>query len=249
LVAAKAFFFCLLILLAACTQLSQQPQQPDPRVDELLAGMAQCLDNQAQLAEQLAGQERQLEVQQQQLDAVSAGLDSIGLLREPPPVAAAIECPAPQPAAAKLVVGQLEQVWLPDLELALPARIDTGAETASLDAHDIRIFERDGRNWVRFKLQHPQTAEPLLLERRLVRTAAIIQSNVEEAERRPVIRLAIRIGHIDQVAEFTLSDRSHLDYQVLVGRNILRDVMVVDVSGKNLAPPTPPRDDPEDAGR
>ena len=40
----------------------------------------------------------------------------------------------------KMVVGQLEQVWLPNLELALPARIDTGAETASLDARNIELF-------------------------------------------------------------------------------------------------------------
>ena len=48
--------------------------------------------------------------------------------------------------------------------------------------------------------------------------------------------LGITIGHISQTAEFTLSDRSHLDYQVLVGRNILQDMMVVDVSRKNIAP-------------
>ena len=74
------------------------------------------------------------------------------------------------------------------------------------------------------------------MERRLKRMVSIIQANTPEAERRPVIKLGITIGHISQTAEFTLSDRSHLDYQVLVGRNILQDVMVVDVSRKNIAP-------------
>ena len=48
------------------------------------------------------------------------------------------------------------------------------------------------------------------------------------------------IGNIRQKAEFTLSNRSHLDYQVLVGRNILSDVMLVDVSQANIAPPEVP---------
>jgi hypothetical protein len=134
------------------------------------------------------------------------------------------------------MVGQLEQVWLQNLQLALPARIDTGAETASLDARNIELFERNGRRWVRFEIQHPETGDAIQMERKLKRMVAIIQSNTAESERRPVIKLGVTIGHISQTAEFTLSDRSHLDYQLLIGRNILQDVMLVDVSEKNIAP-------------
>ena len=134
------------------------------------------------------------------------------------------------------MVGQREHVWLQDLQLALPARIDTGAETASLDAHNIELFERNSRNWVRFDIVHPETGEPLQLERKLKRHALILQANSSEPERRPVIKLGITIGSVSQTAEFTLSNRSHLDYQILVGRNILKDVMIVDVSQDNLAP-------------
>jgi hypothetical protein len=55
--------------------------------------------------------------------------------------------------------------------------------------------------------------------------------------------LGIVVGNVRQTAEFTLSNRSHLDYQVLVGRNILSDVMVVDVSRVNVAPPRLPEAD------
>ena len=104
---------------------------------------------------------------------------------------------------------------------------------------------------MRFEIVHPDTAEPLLLERKLNRMVAIIQSNSDEAERRPVIKLGITIGHISQTAEFTLSNRSHLGYQVLIGRNILQDVMVVDVSQKNIAPYAVPNgvDDPAGAAQ
>jgi hypothetical protein len=143
---------------------------------------------------------------------------------------------SPTEPPAKMTVGRRERVWLEDLQLALPARIDTGAETASLDARNIERFERDGDAWVRFDILRPRTDELLTMERPLEREARVIQSNTDDPEKRPVITLGIQIGSVRQMAEFTLSDRSHLDYQVLVGRNILQDVMIVDVSEVNLAP-------------
>ncbi len=143
--------------------------------------------------------------------------------------------------SGKLIVGRRERVWVEELQLALPARIDTGAETASLDARNITHFERDGSPWVRFEIARPDTEDKIVLERKKIRDALILQASSEQAERRPVIELGIRLGDVRQLAEFTLSDRSHLDYQMLVGRNILRDVILVDVSGVNLVS-TPQQD-------
>ena len=137
----------------------------------------------------------------------------------------------------KQLVGSLEKVWLPHMNMELEARIDSGAATASLDARDIQVFERDGEQWVRFSIQHPDSGDLKDFERKQVRVVRIIQSNVEDPERRPVIELQVVIGSIVQVAEFTLSDRSHLQHPVLIGRNILRDVMLVDVSQSYIAPP------------
>ncbi|HBF94298.1 MAG TPA: ATP-dependent zinc protease, partial [Marinobacter adhaerens] len=58
------------------------------------------------------------------------------------------------------------------------------------------------------------------------------------AERRVVVELQFFIGDHRQVAEFTLADRTNLTYEVLIGRNILRDVMLVDV-GKEYATELP----------
>jgi hypothetical protein len=162
----------------------------------------------------------------------------------PKPVA----CPPPEKASSKLVVGQLEQVWLSDPEIALTARIDTGAETSSMDARNIELFERDGRRWVRFEIINPATGAPASLERRLKRTVGIQQAGNTEAKRRPVVKMGIVIGRSNQTAEFTLNDRTHLDYQVLIGRNILKDVMMVDVSRKNIAPYVLPKKSPESKG-
>jgi hypothetical protein len=234
----------LLLALGACSSGPFAPRE-DPRLAELSSSMAQCLEGQARTAEMLREQQARLQQQQDTLDEL-AGLMAPQAEEPVPPevVPAAVlsgeVCAAPpaeEPVpGTKLLVGELEEVWLESLEMALPARIDTGAETASIDARNIEVFERDGRRWVRFEILHPVSGEPLPMERRLKRMVSIVQATSPEAERRPVIKLGITIGHISQTAEFTLSDRSHLDYQVLVGRNILQDVMVVDVSRKHIAP-------------
>ena len=226
------------MLLIACSTAVPVEKVEDPRMGLLVSAMDKCLANQALTNEQLQGQKEQLNQQKQQLETLTEGLvgASAAPRNEGTVILPAAEACDASGESSKLVVGQLEQVWLQNLQLALPARIDTGAETASLDAHNIELFERDGRRWVRFEIIHPETGEPLLLERKLKRMVAIVQSNSVESERRPVIKLGITIGQISQTAEFTLSNRSHLDYQLLVGRNILQDVMVVDVSKKNIAP-------------
>jgi hypothetical protein len=230
------------LCLGSCSVLDDSSRRDDQQLQQLLLGMDQCLSGQAQAAEQLRLQEQQLSQQGQQLQAVSDKLEQVNrqASSQPLPVAApSTNCEAQVEAPEKLLVGELEQVWLQNLQLLLPARIDTGAETASLDARNIELFERNSQRWVRFEILHPQTAEPLPVERKLTRMVVILQSNSDQAERRPVIKMGITIGHISQTAEFTLSDRSHLDYQVLIGRNVLMDVMVVDVSQKHIAPVAP----------
>lgn len=234
----KRFMFLPLallpFLLGACVATTNLPQD-DTRLQELATSMDQCLQNQANVSAQLMSQQRQLQQQSEQLSALRGATEETP---EPSPAAAGANAPCAQAGGRtdKLLVGELEQVWLSNLDLALPARIDTGAETASLDARNIELFERDGRRWVRFEILRPGTGKPLVVERKLKRMVMIVQSSSAEPERRPVIQLGITLGHIDQTAEFTLSNRSHLDYQVLIGRNILQDVMLVDVSQKNIAP-------------
>ncbi|PVY79200.1 hypothetical protein C8D92_101410 [Tamilnaduibacter salinus] len=147
------------------------------------------------------------------------------------------------PATDKQIVGQLEQVYLPEPGFVYRARVDSGAETASMDARNVSLFERNGEEWVRFDIPHPtrRTEEPkededdrmkaelVTLERPVERIVRIIQSSTDGYERRPVVLLKFMIGDTVREAEFTLANRSHLSHRMLIGRNILRDVMVIDV--------------------
>ncbi|TYT74455.1 ATP-dependent zinc protease family protein [Desulfobotulus mexicanus] len=138
----------------------------------------------------------------------------------------------------KIIVGAEEKVRITPPGLVLPARMDTGAETASLDARNIERFERDGERWVRFEIPHPKTGKMIPMEQKLQRKARILQSSTDESERRPVVELSLTIGGTTQLTEFTLTDRSHLTFPILIGRNVLKDVMVVDVSLSNTIPLT-----------
>lgn len=171
---------------------------------------------------------------------------------EPPPPqpapAAPQPCTAPpivQPmSAAKagqglLVLGRVEYVLVrregsANPPMKLKARIDTGAGITSLHAHELVEFERDGEPWVRFGLLKPGTDKPVFFERP-IREYANIKQQDNTTERRPVVRMSLTIGDLEESVEVTLTDRSDYVYQVLVGRNLLRDRAIVDVRRKFIA--------------
>ena len=134
----------------------------------------------------------------------------------------------------KMVVGRVEYVVLSANGLPIKARVDTGAKTSSLNALDMVEFERDGKKWVRFAVMNPATEEKVYFERKVQRYVRIKQMETD-FQRRPVVKMGVQLGSVDEFVELTLTDRSDYVYQVLVGRNFLLDRMVVDVSQKYIA--------------
>lgn len=130
----------------------------------------------------------------------------------------------------KMIVGESEIVHLMPPAEDFYARVDSGATTSSLDARDMVVFERDGEDWVRFNLVHNDTGEAASIELEVERFVKIRQANSPKPERRPVVKLKLRLGSFDDYVEFSLADRSAMVYPVLLGRRFLRDVAVVDVA-------------------
>ncbi|KLV09120.1 hypothetical protein ABT56_02690 [Photobacterium aquae] len=138
-------------------------------------------------------------------------------------------------AHGKVILGEEEWVWLDSIKAFFKARVDTGATTSSLSATDVQIFERDGKEWARFYLNHttyerPEDAD--VIEAPVVRWVKIRQANSEEAERRPVIEAWIKLGQLHEKAQFTLADRTQMTYPVLLGREFFKDIALVDVGKK-----------------
>ncbi|MGF1714085.1 ATP-dependent zinc protease family protein [Photobacterium chitinilyticum] len=138
-------------------------------------------------------------------------------------------------AHGKVILGEEEWVWLDSIQSFFKARIDTGATTSSLNAVDIQIFERDGKEWARFNLNHTfdgneEKAE--IVEAPVVRWVKVRQSTSEQSERRPVIEAWVKLGLLHEKAQFTLADRSQMTYPILLGREFFKDIALVDVGKK-----------------
>lgn len=143
----------------------------------------------------------------------------------------------------KTIMGANEWIYLSPPGHHYQARIDSGAATSSLSATDIEYFERNGKRWVRFLLQHDDEADAIPIEARVRRHVLIRQASNPEPERRPVITLTVNMGQdLRYDTEFTLTDRSQMTYPILMGREFLRDISLVDVSRQFIHPKYQPKD-------
>jgi hypothetical protein len=110
----------------------------------------------------------------------------------------------------KIVLGVREEILIKGNkgEKKVMARIDTGAKTCSIDKS---LAEEIGIG-------------PIMSEKK------VWSSNGDSM--RPVVNARIVLGGKEMSSEFTMIDRSHMRYPVLIGRRVLEDGFVVDPSKK-----------------
>lgn len=129
----------------------------------------------------------------------------------------------------KITIGAVEEIVLFPWKIKMPARIDTGAARSCLDARDIRI---DG-NMVEFRISDQYGGKILrapLKGRCRVRSA-------HGLTKRAVVEIEICIGSRRFLTTVNLVDRSGMEYPFLIGRNILAQGFIVDISRSNILPP------------
>jgi hypothetical protein len=128
----------------------------------------------------------------------------------------------------KLLIGANEWVDFPDFDIhRISAKIDTGAYTSSL--HCSRIKEKDGE--LHFVLVHTKEDKQLNKEFLTTRySQKRIRSSNGTSQLRYVIKTFVRIHGKKYKTEFSLTDRSRMKNPVLIGRKLLRDRFLVDVS-------------------
>jgi hypothetical protein len=128
----------------------------------------------------------------------------------------------------KEILGWVEHVRVGKSRLELTAKLDTGADTSSLDATKIRRFRgKDGERWVEFLVEEDKTGRRVRFKKRRVRTA-YIKEHKGPSQKRSVVLMEICLGEYVQEVEVTLVDRSDFDHPVLLGRNALEGLAVID---------------------
>lgn len=229
-------------LLSGCTltkgeQYHQQTLATLHDVETNLSTQIESLHSQVLLqSEQIAGLEEQLtqlhqsslELQQETLAKISE--ISVQQSKSVDPVVV----PTATNPTHGVVLGEIERVTIDSIKQTFDARVDTGAATSSLNAVDIEQFERNGKKWVRFHLSDDKTPmnDENWIEAPVLKFVKIRQSTNEEVERRAVVELWVKVGKIHEKAQFTLADRSQMSHPVLLGREFIKDIAVVDVSKK-----------------
>jgi hypothetical protein len=133
-------------------------------------------------------------------------------------------------ASQPQIYGLHEHVALHELALKLPAKLDTGAETASLSAKNIEVFKRDGGEWVRFQLGLEDAKQALIIEKPLARMSYIKRraddrkpGDKQLYSARPVIEMDICVGDELKNIEVNLTDRSAFEFPLLLGSSALQE--------------------------
>jgi hypothetical protein len=134
------------------------------------------------------------------------------------------------------ILGWVENAQLPDPGLLLKAKLDTGAETSSLDARILKKFRQAGKRWIRFSVADRESGEEFVIVRERVRTIGVVQHDGSR-QTRPVVMLKICIAGQLLETEVSLIDRSAFNYPLLLGRSALASFALIDASNTFLSQP------------
>ncbi len=113
---------------------------------------------------------------------------------------------------------------LPDVGIPwMKAKVDTGARTSSLHAYAISVFERDGADWVRFRVRPWQdTTEDEVEVECPVHDRRRVRSSSGHVQERIVVLMRVVLVGREVLAEVTLSNRDQMGFRMLIGREALR---------------------------
>ncbi|WP_024872710.1 ATP-dependent zinc protease [Tolumonas lignilytica] len=216
---------------ASCEAVVQQLKQQADATNQLNTRLSMLLDQQGHTAKQL----NEIKNLQQQLGKQLTPVSQPALYKKSNKKESAESCIPAEPGKTtpdgKMILGETEWIYVEEANGNFMSRVDTGATTSSISAHDVTVFEREGRRWVKF-IMPIDGGKEINVEVPFVKYIRIRQAN--GLEDRPIVRMTIRLGSVTEKADFSLTDRSNMDFPVLLGREFMKDVAVVDVARENV---------------
>lgn len=134
------------------------------------------------------------------------------------------------------IIGWREWVSLPELGIKrLKAKVDTGARTSALHAHQVECYQENGVNKVRFAI-YPLRHFP---ERQVICVSDLLDirwvtDSGGHREQRPVIKTLINMAHKTWPIEITLTSRDDMSFRMLLGRTAMQHQFVVNPASSYL---------------
>ncbi len=144
------------------------------------------------------------------------------------------------PKAERQIMGWVESVRLEPWGFKFRARLDTGAKTSSMSARNIELFKKDDDQWVRFLFDYQEdkgSPERHVQIERPVFSMVRIRRHNGKVQERPVVQMELCINGQVHTEKFSLIDRTSLNYPVLLGRDALEDIAIVDPAATFLTKP------------
>ena len=131
---------------------------------------------------------------------------------------------------ARTIIGWRECVALPDMGIdEVKAKVDTGARTSAIHAFKVKRFQKDGEDWVRFKI-HPRQRRrkpEFECQAKVVAVRTVTSSNGQR-EKRIFIKTRIKLGPYTFPVEISLANRDEMGFRMLIGRTALKKRFIVD---------------------
>lgn len=133
------------------------------------------------------------------------------------------------------VIGATDLADLPELGwFNVPVRIDSGATTSAIHCSRVRLIKDGEKTCLRFYLDSKKGAPQQSFTVTDFKETVIRNSSGKE-EKRYVIKTRIKLFGKKIRTEFSLANRRKMSYPILLGRKLLKDRFLVDVSQKNLS--------------
>ncbi|MGF1687946.1 RimK/LysX family protein [Photobacterium japonica] len=137
--------------------------------------------------------------------------------------------PVPLPVVTKsqdgkYILGREEWVWLPGAKTHVKAAVDKDKTLSSIGVTSVKAFERDGKEWVKFKAGDQRVELPV---ERWVKPK-------NGGNREAVVKLRAKLGELNELTEFVLT----AGQGIVLGINFIRDVATVDSQRTFVQPKT-----------
>ncbi|MGH7884177.1 MAG: ATP-dependent zinc protease family protein [Thermodesulfobacteriota bacterium] len=137
----------------------------------------------------------------------------------------------------KLVIGRKDKVDFPKLNLFdIDAKIDTGAYTTSIHCNNVKTKKVHAREYVIFELLDSSHSDYNNMKIKLpIHKIKNVKNSFGHSEKRFIVKTEIIVFGEKIEIEMSLSDRTKMQYPVLIGRKLLDKKFIVDVSKVNLS--------------
>ena len=133
------------------------------------------------------------------------------------------------------IIGATDIVDLPDLDwYQVPVRVDSGATTSSIHCSRVQLIKDGDQEILRFYLDAKKGAPQQSFSVHEFKETIVRNSSGKE-EKRYVIKTHIRLFGRKIRTEFSLANRRKMKYPILLGRKLLKNRFIIDVSQKDLS--------------